>query len=61
MEEIGAQLADKFLAEKLEVAINSPILFRKRFVYNQADQPIEYNLGYYNAESFTYTVESVRD
>lgn len=61
MEEIGACLADSFLAEKLELSVNSPILFRKRFVYNQADQPIEYNLGYYNAESFTYTVESVRD
>jgi len=61
MEEIGARSADKFLADKLEISINSPILFRKRFVYDQADHPIEYNLGYYDAESFTYTVESVRD
>ncbi|WP_448633699.1 UTRA domain-containing protein [Pedobacter panaciterrae] len=38
----------------------SPILFRKRFVFDQADRPIEYNLGYYKADSFIYTVESRR-
>ncbi|NQD70117.1 GntR family transcriptional regulator [Sphingobacterium shayense] len=61
MEEIGARSADKFLADKLEVDSNSPILFRKRFVYDRADRPIEYNLGYYKADSFTYTVESIRE
>ena len=60
-EEIGALLANELIAEKLEVAQNSAILFRKRFVYDKADKPIEYNLGYYKAESFTYTVESVRE
>lgn len=61
MEEIGARSADKFLADKLEVDSTSPILFRKRFVYDRADRPIEYNLGYYKADSFTYTVESIRE
>ncbi|MBZ4192247.1 GntR family transcriptional regulator [Niabella beijingensis] len=59
-EEISARAADKTIAAKLEIDADSPILFRKRFVYDQADRPIEYNLGYYKAESFVYTVESRR-
>jgi GntR family transcriptional regulator len=35
-------------------------LFRKRFVFDQGERPIEYNLGYYKADSFVYTVESRR-
>lgn len=60
-EEISAIAADKFIAPKLETEIGSPILFRKRYVYDQADRPIEYNLGYYKANSFIYTVESIRE
>jgi GntR family transcriptional regulator len=60
-EEISAKAADKFIAGKLEVEPGSPILFRKRFVYDQGDRPIEYNLGYYKADSFVYTVESRRE
>ena len=60
-EEISAKTADKFIAAKLEVEPGSPILFRKRFVYDQGERPIEYNLGYYRADSFVYTVESRRE
>ncbi|QRR01324.1 GntR family transcriptional regulator [Dyadobacter sandarakinus] len=60
-EEVGAIAADKFIAAKLEVDVGSPILFRKRFVFDQGDRPIEYNLGYYRADSFVYTIESVRE
>lgn len=59
-EEISAAAADKFIAAKLETEPGSPILFRKRYVYDQADRPIEYNLGYYKADSFVYSVESRR-
>ena len=59
-EEISAILADKFIAEKLEIEVGSPVLFCKRFVYDKAERPIEYNLGYYKADSFIYTVESQR-
>lgn len=59
-EEISAKAADKFIASKLETETGSPILFRKRYVFDQADRPIEYNLGYYKADSFVYTVESRR-
>lgn len=59
-EEISAMAADRFLAAKLEIEVGDPILFRKRFVYDQHDRPLEYNLGYYRADSFVYTVESRR-
>ncbi|RDC55940.1 GntR family transcriptional regulator [Pedobacter chinensis] len=60
-EEISAIAADHFIAEKLETVIGAPILFRKRFVYDLNEKPIEYNLGYYKADSFVYTVESRRE
>lgn len=59
-EEISVKMADKGIARKLDVAPGSPLLFRKRFVYDQAERAIEYNLGYYKAESFVYTIESRR-
>ncbi|QCR24972.1 GntR family transcriptional regulator [Pontibacter sp. SGAir0037] len=59
-EEITAIAADGFLAKKLEMKLGEPVLFRKRFVYDQGERPMEYNLGYYKADSFVYTVESTR-
>lgn len=59
-EEISARTCDKSIAEKLEISTGSPILFRKRMVYDQAERPIEYNLGYYKGDSFVYSVESRR-
>ncbi|QKJ30582.1 GntR family transcriptional regulator [Mucilaginibacter mali] len=60
-EEISAKAADKLIAGKLEIEPNEPVLFRKRFVYDQGDRPIEFNLGYYRADSFVYTIESRRE
>jgi len=59
-EEISARAADAVIASKLKIALGSPVLFRKRFVFDQGERPIEYNLGYYKADSFVYTVESSR-
>jgi GntR family transcriptional regulator len=59
-EEISAKAADAFIASKLKIPTGSPVLFRKRFVFDQGERPIEYNLGYYKADSFVYTVESSR-
>ncbi|WP_343308165.1 GntR family transcriptional regulator [Chitinophaga niabensis] len=59
-EEISATAADNFIASKLGVDNGSPILFRKRYVFDQGERPIEYNLGYYRADSFVYAVESRR-
>lgn len=60
-EEISARIADAFIAEKLETEVGAAILFRKRFVYDINEKPIEYNLGNYKADSFIYTVESRRE
>jgi len=60
-EEISARAADKFIAQKLEIDTSSPVLMRKRFVYDQHERPIEYNIGYYRSDSFVYTVESRRE
>ena len=60
-EGISAILATKKLAEKLNIKIGDPILFRKRVVCDPGDRPIEYNLGYYRADSFTYTIDIAKD
>lgn len=60
-EEISAKPATPLIAEKLEISEGYPILFRKRYVYDKSDKPIEYNLGYYKSDSFTYTTESIRE
>ncbi|MDR3251587.1 MAG: GntR family transcriptional regulator, partial [Tannerella sp.] len=59
-EEISAQLADSYLSEKLEIKSGDPILKRKRYVYDPGGRPIEWNVGYYRADSFVYTIESER-
>lgn len=59
-EQISAQLPTELIAEKLEISLHDPILVRKRFVYDVNDRPVEYNIGYYRADSFIYTIESTR-
>lgn len=59
-EEISAGLAGDAIAAKLEISANDPILIRKRFVYDENGVPVEYNIGYYRADSFTYTIEATR-
>lgn len=59
-EEVSARLAGEFIADKLEITSSDPILIRKRFVYDINGVPIEYNIGYYRADSFTYTIEAER-
>ena len=58
-EEVSASLAGK-RGEKLEISMEDPILIRKRFVYDMNNLPVEFNIGYYRADSFTYTIESHR-
>ena len=60
-EEISARVADKFLARTLNIHTGDPILKRKRFVFDPGSRPIEYNIGYYRADSFVYTIESERE
>jgi GntR family transcriptional regulator len=56
-EGISAILADQKIANLLHVKTGDPILFRKRVVCDPGDRPIEYNLGYYRADRFTYTID----
>lgn len=60
-EEIGALVADEFLAKKLRVSIGDPILKRKRFVFDSTGMPAEWCIGYFRADSFVYTIESERE
>ncbi|MBK7215408.1 MAG: GntR family transcriptional regulator [Bacteroidales bacterium] len=60
-EEISAKVADKFLAGKLNIHVGEAVLKRKRFVFDPGGRPIEYNIGYYRADSFVYKIESERD
>ena len=59
-EEISASMAGPEIAEKLEIKPEDPILVRKRFVYDVNNVPVEYNIGYYRADSFKYTVDAER-
>ncbi len=59
-EEITARAADQDIAKRLRIQKGEPILVRKRFVYDPGRRPIEYNIGYYRADSFVYTLESER-
>ena len=59
-EEIQAISADKLLSEKLSIKIGNPVLYRKRKVYDPGSRPVEYNLGYYKADKFTYSIDIER-
>jgi len=58
-EKIKAGLAADF-AELLEIDKTEPILIRERFVSDPGDRPIEYNIGFYRNDKFTYSIEITR-
>ena len=60
-EEITACAADHELARRLHMDPGSPVLKRKRLVYDPGNRPVEFNVGYYRGDSFTYTIESERN
>lgn len=55
-EHIRAQLAGT-MSKKLGIAPNDPVLVRERFVFDPGDRPIEYNIGFYRADKFTYSID----
>lgn len=55
-EHIRAQQAGPF-AKKLNIHAHDPILVRERFVYDPGDRPVEYNIGFYRADKFTYSID----
>ena len=59
-EEIRAINADKEMAGYLNIQVGDPILYRKRKVYDPGERIIEYNIGFYRADSFVYTINIYR-
>lgn len=49
------------MAQKLGISEGDPVLVRKRFVLDRDGKPVEYNVGYYRADSFTYSIEFTND
>lgn len=59
-EEISARGADTVEARKINVRQGSHVLVRKRRVYDEQDRPIEFNVGVYDAELFSYSIKIKR-
>ena len=55
-EKITAKRAGS-MGKKLDTPADAPILFRERFVYDPGDRPVEYNVGYYRSDRFTYSID----
>ena len=53
---ISAQVANNQIAKYLGIEPKSSVLVRERFVYDPGDRPIEYNIGYYRADKFSYSI-----
>jgi GntR family transcriptional regulator len=56
-ERIKARLASSITAKHLKIHAGDPVLVRERFVLDPGDRPIEYNIGYYKADRFTYAID----
>ena len=60
-ETIFARGASAEMAERLGIKEGEPVLVRKRFVLDRDNIPVEYNIGYYRADSFAYSIEFTND
>jgi GntR family transcriptional regulator len=56
-ERIQALPAGPKVAERLGIEEGEPVLSRERVVSDPGDRPIEYNIGYYRGDKFTYAIE----
>ena len=56
-EKIKARIASKITADRLRIKKGEPVLIRERFVSDPGSRPVEYNIGFYIAEKFTYSIE----
>lgn len=57
VEEVSVSSADKDLAGKLRVKRNAPLLMRKRLVFDQQGNPLEFNINYYLPDAYTLHLE----
>lgn len=53
-------LADEELSHKLYIQPGNSILKRKHLVLDATEFPVEYNIGYYRADLFSYRIEVER-
>ena len=60
-ETVFARGASAEMAVKLGIGEGEPVLVRKRFVLDRDNIPVEYNIGYYRADSFAYSIEFTND
>lgn len=59
-EKIRAISASDSIAKQLKIKKGDPVLLRERFVLDPGNRPVEYNIGFYMAEKFTYSIEIKR-
>lgn len=59
-EKIKARLATAITAKRLQIKKGEPVLVRERFVFGMGDRPLEYNIGFYKADKFTYNIDIKR-
>ncbi|MGQ8336833.1 GntR family transcriptional regulator [Sunxiuqinia sp. A32] len=59
-ENIKARAASQITAKRLEIEQGDPVLMRERFVFDPGDRPLEYNIGFYKADKFTYSIDIKR-
>ncbi len=59
-EKIKARLASVITAKRLKIKKGEPVLVRERFVLDPGQRPLEYNMGFYRADKFTYTINIKR-
>lgn len=59
-EEISAISADEWLADKLNLDVGDPVLYRRRIVSDTDGQFIEYNKVYYKGDGFSYSIDIAR-
>ncbi len=59
-ERIKARLASAITAKRLKINTDSAVLVRERFVLDPGNRPIEYNIGFYKADKFTYSIDIKR-
>lgn len=59
-ERIKARLASLLTSKRLQINQGDPVLVRERFVSDPGKRPLEYNIGFYIADKFTYTISIER-
>lgn len=60
-EKIKAVCTGEKIAIKLQISNSDPVLKRIRKVYDPGKRPIEYSIGYYRADKFSYTIDIKRE